>query len=277
MFNKIAFVGLGLIGGSLARRIREVFPNIIISATARSSETISYALRNNIIDETAADLEMVVHNAKLIIVATPLDLIVNYVHKLVSLVSPEAVIVDIGSTKGMLCKQLKKYTNFFIGGHPMCGTEKTGIQNADPRILDDAVFALTPYTNTPTAKVSALTEFLKNLKMRPEIFDPLEHDEAVAAISHLPYFVASALLQNAGAPAAKKLAASGFRSTTRVAESDPVWGLDIAKTNKKALLRQLSVLQKNLKAFKALIAEDRYAEILKLLKTNREVRRSIYP
>jgi prephenate dehydrogenase len=119
--------------------------------------------------------------------------------------------------------------------------------------------------------------FLKNLKMRPEIFDPLEHDEAVAAISHLPYFVASALLQNAGAPAAKKLAASGFRSTTRVAESDPVWGLDIAKTNKKALLRQLSVLQKNLKAFKALIAEDRYAEILKLLKTNREVRRSIYP
>lgn len=277
MFNKVAFIGLGLIGGSLARRIREVFPNVLISAVARSTETINYALQNNIIDETASDLEMVVHNAKLVIVATPIEQITEYVKKVIPLVSAETLIIDIGSSKTMICKELKKYANLFIGGHPMCGTEKTGIANSDPTILDNAKFALTPYSSTPKVKLAQLKEFIVALKMQPEIFAPEEHDQAVAAISHLPYFLSSTLVQNASTPAAKKLAATGFKSTTRLAESDPLWGIDIAKTNKKSLLKQFMIFQKNLAVIKKLIVEENYPELAKLLKANREKRRSIYP
>lgn len=277
MFNKIAFVGLGLLGGSLAKRIREVFPNVTISAIARSKETIQYALENSIIDESSPEIAMVVHNAKLVIIATPLELIVPTVKKVIPHISEDTIVIDIGSAKNEICSSLKKYSKNFIGGHPMCGTEKIGIRNSFAEILDGAKFVLTPFTNTPSEKLKTLHDFIYALKMLPFILKPQEHDNAVAAISHLPYFVANTLLANARTLASRKLAASGFKSTTRVGESDPAWGKEIAKSNKKALLAEISFFQKNLAAIKKLITQNKYAQLTKLLEKNQQLRRSIYP
>ncbi len=277
MFNRVAFIGLGLIGGSMAKRIKEIFPETVITGTAKSQLTIDYALQNNIISEGSSELKKVVRDADLVIVATPIELIVPTIKKIAKLVSERTIIVDVASTKGQICDQLKKYSSKFIGGHPMAGTEKTGIINSAANILHNALFALTPYKQTPKLKLQKLKDFIEKLGMRCKITDPQTHDEAVAGISHLPYFVAAALLLNADTQDKKELAATGFKSTTRVGESDPQWGLEIASTNKPAILKELNSLQKNLNILKKYISTGNKKQLLKILKNARNIRRSIYP
>lgn len=276
MFQKIAFVGLGLIGGSIARAIRETFPEILLAARTASSKTLAYAYDNGIIQETPGSLALLCQNADLVILATPIDLIPEYLRQVYQYTKPSAIIIDTGSTKQQVVAPAKKYADKFIGCHPMFGSEKTGIQNSDSRLVRGARFVFTPYKNTPEQKLLAVLRFFKKLGARPCRAEAQEHDAAVAAISHVPYFNAAALLALADNDTKRALAATGFKSCTRVAECDPLWGIDIARTNKKEILANLKKLQKELRWLETLIAKNQYKELGKYLEINRRIRREIF-
>jgi len=276
MFQKVAFVGLGLIGGSIARAIREKFPGILIAAKTASAKTIAYAYERKLIQEMPRNLAELCRNADLVIIAAPIDLIPDYVRRLYPLCKPDAIIIDTGSSKQQIFASAQKYADKFIGCHPMFGSEKSGIQHSDSKLLQGARFVFTPYQNTPEQKLRAVLQFFKELGARPCRAAAQEHDTAVAAISHAPYFNAAALLALADNDTKRTLAATGFQSCTRVAESDPVWGLDIAKTNKKEILGALKKLQQELRRLETFIAKNQYQELLEYLETSRQVRREIY-
>lgn len=276
MIKKIAFVGLGLLGGSLAKRIRQNHPAIKLYATTHSAQTTALALSEGVIDE-AGDLATVVADADIIFIATPLELITKHVVQSYKQSKPDAIIVDIGSTKTATCKALQKYANKFIGGHPMAGTEKTGYVYSFAEMLDQAMFVLTPYKNTPKKKLEILKSFIKELGMRTTNMSPDVHDTAVAAISHVPYFTAAALVGLADTQEKKALAATGFQSTTRVAGSDAAWGVGVAHTNKKPVLKELKRLQKELAVIVKLIETGNTKKLRVLLEQRRQHRFEMYP
>ncbi|MDR2431307.1 MAG: prephenate dehydrogenase [Candidatus Margulisbacteria bacterium] len=276
MLQKVAFIGLGLIGGSIARAIREKYPGITLAARTASAKTLAYAADSGIIQETPGSLALLARDADLIIIATPIELILDYLKQVYPLCKPEAIIIDTGSTKQQIVEGAKKYADKFIGCHPLFGSEKTGIEYADSALLKGARFVFTPLQNTPETKLLTVLKFFKRLGARPCRAGAGEHDEAVAAISHVPYFNAVALLQLADNDAKRALAATGFQSCTRVAESDPVWGAAIARTNKKAILRGLKNLQKELRWLATLIGKNQIKELIRYLEVSRQIRREIY-
>ena len=276
MLQKVAFVGLGLIGGSIARAIREKFPRTLISAKTTSAQTIAYAYDHGIIQDTPGSLAALCQDADLVIIATPIELITDYAQRVYPLCKPDAVIIDTGSTKQQIVESLKKYADKFIGCHPMFGSEKTGLENSSSRLLKGARFVFTPYRNTPEVKLLRMLKFFKALGARPCRASAREHDTSVAAISHAPYFNAAALLSLADNDTKRALAATGFQSCTRVAGADPGWGVDIARTNKKEIVRQLKKLRKELGWLEFLIAKNRYKELREYLRLNQQIRREIY-
>ncbi|MDR1998199.1 MAG: prephenate dehydrogenase/arogenate dehydrogenase family protein [Candidatus Margulisbacteria bacterium] len=277
MFQKVAFIGLGLIGGSIARAIREKYPRVRLAARTASTQTLAYACDQGLIQETPGNLALLAGDADLIILATPIELIPEYLRQVYPCAGPGAVIIDTGSTKARIVEGAKKYADKFIGCHPMFGSEKSGVQNADSRLLRGARFVFTPYKNTPEPKLRAVQQFFKALGARPCRTGAREHDAAVAAISHVPYFNAAALLRLADDDARRALAATGFQSCTRVAESDPDWGLDIARTNKKEVLSGLQTLQKELRCLEKLITRAQFPALRCYLELSRQTRRKIYP
>jgi len=276
MFQKVAFIGLGLIGGSIARAIREKYPNIILSAKTSSAKTIAYAYDHGIIQDTPGNLSDLCADADLIIIATPIELIPDYVRRIYSLCKSDAIIIDTGSTKQQIMDSLKKYSDKFIGCHPMFGSEKTGVEYSASGLIKGARFVFTPYKNTPETKLLLALKFFKSLGTRPCKADAREHDSAVAAISHVPYFNAAALVALADNDIKHALAATGFNSCTRVAESDPGWGIDVANTNKKEIVRHLKKLRKELGWLESLIAGKRHKELREYLTASRQLRRGIF-
>ncbi len=279
MFKKIAFVGLGLIGGSLAQAIKNAFPKTEIIALARSQTTINYALRQKIISAGTTERQKfasILKDVELLIIAAPINNIVEYVTAFYPLVSEKTIILDVASSKQEICQKLSNLSDKFIGGHPMFGTEKTGIKNADPQLAHNAVFVLSPGSRTNKLKINKLKKFIGKLNMRPLVMAANLHDQAVAAISHVPYLTATALLRLADTPEKKNLAASGFRSSTRVGESDPQWGLEICQTNKKAISQELAALIKNLKKLQKNIKKNKTAELLAFFEKSWAMRRDIY-
>jgi prephenate dehydrogenase len=276
MGHTVTFIGLGIIGGSIAKKIKQAYPQTKIIAISRTTETTEYALRNNIIDEAATSIPEAVRDADIVFVATPIEQIAASVAAAYKHSPAKAIIIDIGSTKLSLSKQLKKYRQKYIGGHPMFGSEKTGIQFSDPALAYEALFVLTPYKESPTQKLSTISEYLRRLDFRIFTTTPADHDAGVAAISHVPYLSAVALLRIAQTPASKMMAASGFKSCTRVGESDPAWGMDIAKTNTKEILRALSKLIKELQQIKSLIALRRFSSLKAYFMKSRSIRKGIY-
>ena len=279
MFKKIAFVGLGLIGGSLAQAVNKACPKTEIIALTRSRETVNYALRQKIISGGSAERQKfatMLKGVDLLIVAAPVNKIVESVKEFYPLLSEKAIILDVGSCKREICQNLSELSDKFIGGHPMFGTEETGIKNADRRLVTNAVFVLTPDSKTSHVKINKLKKFIGKLKMRPLLMSADRHDQAVAAISHVPYLTAVALLRLAETTDKKTLAATGFQSSTRVGGADPQWGAEICRINKQAIGQELNVLIKNLKNLRRDIKKNKTAKLLSFFKESRAIRRSIY-
>ncbi|GBR77150.1 prephenate dehydrogenase [Candidatus Termititenax persephonae] len=276
MFQKVAFIGLGLIGGSIARAIRAKYPDVWVAAKTASRQTLAYAYDNGIIQDAPGSLPELVGNADLIILAPPIELIIPYVKKIYPLTKPSAIILDTGSTKEEIVRALKKYSDKFIGCHPMFGSEKAGIASSAAELLQGHRVIFTPYRDTPRGKLLAVLQFFKGLGCRPCRADAREHDTAVAAISHVPYFNAAALLQTADNDMKRVLAATGFQSCTRVAESDPPWGVEVARTNRREVLRGLKKLRHEIAWLEQLIGRGDYKGLKEYLEYSRQIRRNIY-
>lgn len=243
---RVAIVGLGLMGGSLAAALCSSNACHQVIGIARRRNTLTTALSLRFIHRGTTDLQEGLRDADMVILATPVQDILAKIGSIGPLLKPECVLMDLGSTKKMICQAMETLPPHVqpIGGHPMCGKETSGLTMAEPDLYRDKVFVLSPLSRTSQEAFSLARDLVKAVGARPLVLDAERHDRLVAAISHLPYMLSVTLVNAAealaqGDPLAWQLAASGFRDTSRLAASDITMMLDIIATNREPILAAL--------------------------------------
>jgi prephenate dehydrogenase len=259
LFDEVAIVGLGLIGGSfglalkkhgLARR-RVGFGRL---------PTVARALAAQAIDEGTDDLGQAVRAADLIILAAPVGAILDSLPQLKRLARPTALVTDVGSTKAAICAcALQSFGDepLFLGGHPLAGKERAGVANAEATLFERARYVLTPLeeSHLQDPRVKAFISLIETMGARWQIMDPARHDRALAFLSHLPQLLSSGLAsliaeQSQEARLPVELAATGFRDVTRLAESPYSMWRDICLTNLENIQQALEALGQKLEFIK---------------------------
>lgn len=240
---KIAIVGLGLIGGSLALALKKDGHYII--GIPHREETIAEAKAAGAIDEGSLEVSRVAE-ADLIFICTPINLILSELEKIKPHLKKGALVTDVGSTKHEIVSKAEKLMpkgTYFVGGHPMAGKEVVKFKNAEAGLFEGRIYILIKTSKTSSKAVDKLKEVLGALNCQIIEMDPKTHDLVVGGISHLPLAAAAVLVNLAAESEQKEImgrcAASGFKDTTRIASGDPILGRDMFLTNQKAMLRHL--------------------------------------
>lgn len=242
--DKIGFIGLGLIGGSIAKKIKLNHPDCDIIATARRLDTITEAFSQGLITNNKLLPLSAFADCDLIFLCAPVEKNLDYLKELKDIVSPNTIITDVGSTKTQIHKEvialgLEKQ---FIGGHPMTGSEKTGISNANESLLENAYYIITPTKENTQEQIDDFYALVKELGSIPLVLDYESHDYATASISHLPHMIAYTLVNlvkdiDDENETMKTIAAGGFKDITRIASSSPVMWESICMTNQEQLIK----------------------------------------
>ncbi|WP_227936200.1 prephenate dehydrogenase [Alkalihalobacillus deserti] len=264
MKRTVFIVGLGLIGGSIALSIRREH-DVHIRGFDISKEQLKVALSLKIIDEVASTIEEGVKEADLIIFATPVIKTEQFIQELTLYsLKAGAIVTDVGSTKRRIVEQavcLKEKGVTFIGGHPMAGSHKTGVEAARAHLFENAFYILTPVKGTDLRLIIQLQNWLKGTKATFIELTPQQHDRLVGAISHFPHVIAASLVHQIAKiegedPLVSRLAAGGFRDITRIASSNPTIWRDILLHNKESLLQLLESWTREMDYIKTLIEEE---------------------
>lgn len=271
---KIGIVGLGLIGGSLAIDLRE--QNHYLLGVSRQESTCKIALEKGIVDRASNDLS-ILKEAEIIFICTPIDKIVFTLLKLIPYLDSETIVTDVGSVKQPIVEACSPLWEHFIGGHPMAGTEQSGINAAQSGLFQGAAYVLTP--NKELIHLDKLKQLTRSLGAIPYVCSPEVHDRAVAWISHLPVMVSTSLIAACLTEAdkdvlelAQHLASSGFRDTSRVGVGNPELGMMMAQYNNEALLRSLYSYRNNLDRIIELVEAKNWDNLSQILTDNRQAR-----
>jgi len=262
--ERIAIIGLGLIGGSLALALkRSAAIEAEIVGFSHRSETVTRAEGSGIIDRAAGDMPSAVEGADLVVIATPVMTVRGVLERISGHVSPECVVTDTGSTKAEVMRWAAEYLPrniSFIGGHPMAGKETSGIDESDPDLFRGCVYCLSPAPNATPGAVQTLEMLVKSIGARPFFIDPDEHDKLVAGVSHLPMLLSAAFVSSTMAssswPEMAKLAAGGYRDLSRLASGNPGMNRDICLSNREEIIRWIDRYLDELKEYRRLIEED---------------------
>lgn len=263
--QKISFIGLGLIGGSIAKTLKRVAPQIRLYAVCRRLSAITQAYEAGIIENDTMLSLHEISDSDYIFLCTPVKQNLSYLMQLKDIIAPHTIITDAGSVKGEIHRAAihAGLEAHFIGGHPMAGSEKTGFDAATPYLLENAYYVITPSAGTDRTQVSRLRELVSMLGAIPLVLDYDLHDFATAAISHLPHMLAYSLVHlvketDDAAQTMKTIAAGGFRDMTRIAASSPVMWQEICLSNKQQLLQLMDLYTSQLAKLRSLIhAEDK--------------------
>ncbi|MFB6357009.1 MAG: prephenate dehydrogenase/arogenate dehydrogenase family protein [bacterium] len=277
--SRLHIVGLGLIGGSMAMGLREA--DYGITGWDRDPERLKEAREREIIDgviEPGDELE----GTDGIILAVPVPSMVSVTGKYVSGTSDLQFVTDVGSTKDWIVGEMEKVlpeSVEFVGGHPMAGSEQSGLKVADPLLFENAICVITA-TNGNTGSVQSVRSMWKDLGALIMELSPGEHDQLAARISHLPHLVASGLLHSIStedipADKALALAAGGFRDTTRIAEGDPELWRDIFETNQERIIEVVDQFRRVLDGIRDSIAGEDWEKVTEWLDQARNIRRDI--
>lgn len=244
-FRRVAIVGVGLIGGSIGMALKNRHLAAAVVGIGRDQARLEKARALGAVDEIAMDFAAGVEGADLIVLATPIPQILADLARLAPLLAPGALVTDVGSTKAEIARQGDAHLpGAFVAGHPMAGSERSGVEAANPELFIEAVWAVTPTPATDPAAQARLTALAQAVGARVLTLAPDEHDAAVAVTSHLPHILAYALSSLAAQEAERSphlydLAAGSFASATRVAASPPDLWRDVALTNRDALAAAL--------------------------------------
>ncbi len=246
---RIAILGFGLIGGSVAHALRTPGAAAVIGepvelvAWSRGPDGPRAALEAGIVDVAATDLATAVGGAELVVVAAPplacLTLLGELAGPLRPELAPGATVTDVASTKEAIVAAADALGLRFVGGHPMAGSEATGFDASAPDLFVDRPWVICPGTLATDGDVDRVERLARACRARPTRMDPATHDRATAAVSHVPLIVAAALVEamtvDPAWPEAQTLAAGGWQSMTRLARGDPTMGAGIAATNAAAI------------------------------------------
>ncbi len=258
MSTHVVIIGLGLIGGSMARALEK-------HATVQAVEINPAALKRapEFGINASQDLSSAVASADLVVIATPLGTFETVFKQVAAHLKDGAVVVDMGSVKQKAVALGQRFfpEGSFVGGHPMAGTEQAGLAASDPELFKGKTFVLTPTTDAERQAAKKVKEILAPLEMEWLEMPPDTHDMAVAFTSHMPLLMAAATARIAqGAirelPELPKLASSGFRDTTRLAMTNPVLGRDICSQNKDAILHAISAMRYQLTQIEIMVQAE---------------------
>lgn len=244
--STFGFIGLGLIGGSIARGLRRANKDITIMAYMRTRSKLEQAKADGTIDMILDGIDETLSACDVIFLCTPVEYNAVYLEKVRPFLKPGALITDIGSTKTDIHQAVERlgYEDVFVGSHPMAGSEKTGYESSTDHLLENAYYIITPTKKSTSEQIDRIRQVALGIGALPIVLDYHEHDFSVAAISHLPHLVASSLVNlvhdnDSKDEIMKRLAAGGFKDITRIASSSPVMWEQICMTNTVNISRLL--------------------------------------
>ena len=279
---KIGFIGLGLIGGSIARAVRYFYPDTEIIAHSRTRASVEQAVADGVINRVIDQIDEDFSDCTYIFLCAPVSSNAKYLEQLKPLIGPDCIITDVGSTKTDIHEKvtdLDMEANF-IGGHPMAGSEKTGYANSKRILIENAYYMITPTEKTPRKAVETYRDFVASLKALPLVIDYHTHDYVTAGISHLPHIIASSLVnlvkdEDTKDGIMKLVAAGGFKDITRIASSSPEMWEQICMTNTGNIIDMMGDYIASLKQILHSLKERQGHDIYELFETSRTYRNSI--
>ncbi len=263
----VAIVGVGLIGGSIAKALKQRGYDGSVVGIGRNQQRLDAAKGIGLIDVGCTQLSQGVAQAGIVVVCTPVDRIVDDVRALAPYCSPGTLVTDAGSVKQVICTSLAGALPqgvTFIGSHPLAGSEKQGFEFADADLFEGRVTVVTPTADTPPARLARLRAFWESLGSAVLELSPADHDRVLAQTSHLPHVVAAALA-SAIEDHNAALAATGFRDTTRIAAGDPNLWAAILLANADEISTALDSFGSRLAALADAIARRDGSALKKLL------------
>ena len=244
--RRITIVGLGLIGGSLGLALRAANQGWEVVGHNRSHETAGRARKIGAVDRAEWNLPNALDGAEIVVIAVAPLAVEKILAEIAPNLAPGTIVTDVASTKTDVLEWAERIlpeTVHFVGGHPMAGKETSGIDAADANLFRDATWCILPGSRCAPEAVSRVEAIVRAVGAVPYYLDPAEHDSYVAAVSHVPFVAAAALVSSAaGSPAwrdMERLAAGGFRDTTRTASGDVAMHRDICLTNREPIARWL--------------------------------------
>lgn len=277
MINKVGIIGLGVIGASLGMALRSSRPGISIAGRDLDLDIVRQAMDVGAVDEVLDEQRL--GECDLIVIATPLRIIPLVIEEIKDQLRPGTIVSDVGSVKGWVMEIFEQNLPagiHIVGGHPMAGSEKSGLSAADKFLFQNAAYILTPQSNPPVGIVEELQQLLSAVGARVMIMNAQEHDQVVARVSHLPHLMSTALVNNLlDKPGAIALAGGGLRDTTRTAASDPELWEDILHLNAEAVKKELQGMMTLFQKYLSAMDEDNEDELIRYLQNARDLRKNL--
>jgi cyclohexadieny/prephenate dehydrogenase len=284
LFGRVALIGIGLIGSSLARALRRDSPETKIVACARRPETLATVRRLDLADAATDDPARAVEGADLVVIATPLSAYAEIGQRIGGVLKDGAILTDVGSVKEAVIRDLRPHVPagvHLVPGHPVAGTEHSGPESGFAELFRDRWCILTPLPETAPDAVAEIRRMWERFGMRVVTMSADHHDKVLAMTSHLPHLIAYTIvgtatnLEESLKSEVIEFSASGFRDFTRIAASDPVMWRDIFLNNREAVLEIVQRFTEDLTALQRAIRWGEGDKLQELFTRTRAIRRSI--
>ena len=280
MINKITIIGVGLIGGSLARALKERNLAKDVFGYGRDQARLKGAQKLNVIDQFSTSIEEAIVGAEIIVVATPVGTFQSILGEIEPLITENVIITDVGSTKSdivnIVHNVLKVKSNCFIPAHPIAGKERNGFEVSDSMLFDGKKVIITPQENNSSASIQVIEEMWKGVGAQVDFMSAESHDNLLGMTSHLPHMLAFSLVnylvnQN---PTASIYAGGGFKDFSRIASGDAIMWRDICLQNKDQIISHLKGYQSTLNDLLEAIGDENSEELEHLFTTAKKTRDS---
>ena len=273
MFKKVAIVGTGLIGGSLALDIKKKNLASYVVGVSRRKDSLAKAIKIGAIDKGSLSLD-VIKGADLVVLATPVSSILRLAPKISKIIDKKCVVIDVGSTKEEISSRLSRLFPGYVGTHPLAGSEKRSVNNARTGLFKGSLCVLTPTAKTNKKALSRVIKLWLSLGAKTVDLQPSEHDLALSFVSHLPHLAAFSLI-NSIPKEFMGFGSGGLKDTTRIAASDSGIWADIFLSNSANIIKAASVLNNNICEIKAALAGKNRKKLVKILEAAKAKREKL--
>ncbi len=280
MINKITIIGVGLIGGSLAKAIKENNLAKVVFGFGRDLNRLEKAQKANVIDQFSTNLKDAINDSDIVIIATPVGSFKEILNEIKPFLTSKIVISDVGSTKtniaSIVSQTLGDYSNYFIPAHPIAGKEKSGFEASEANLFNNRKVIITPLETSSPDSINLIQKMWEGTGADVDFMSPESHDELLGMTSHLPHMLAFSLVNYliSKNPSASIYAAGGFKDFSRIASGDAVMWRDICIQNKDQIISHIKGYQKTLNSLVDAIENENSDELDLLFTSAKKTRDS---
>ncbi|MDP8265446.1 MAG: prephenate dehydrogenase/arogenate dehydrogenase family protein [Candidatus Aceula meridiana] len=277
LFRKVTIIGIGLLGGSIGMAIKKQRLAREVVGVSRRQATLSYALRNKIVDKVTSDITKSLENADLVILATPVKTIVTLLANIGKHLKRGCIVMDVGSTKSTIVEVAHKHLPAhvsFVGAHPLAGSEKKGVEFSSAQLFDGSFCVLTSTEKTNKQAEEKIKSLWTHVGSKIKVVSPSEHDKILAYTSHVPHLLAYGMIE-AIPEKYLEYGSTGLKDTTRIAGSNPQLWSDISMENSKNILNVLDEVVKTLSVYRQAVASRNESVLTEKFKSSKSKRDAI--